>query len=72
MDGASAQIPVIMGTISDENPKGVYKKTGEQGKGFQPLLPPDYNHKSMVRLVDPQLVVQHLQSQNHLQVQSSS
>ena len=42
MDGASAQIPVIMGTISDENPKGVYKKTGEQGKGFQPLLPPDY------------------------------
>ena len=42
MDGASAQIPVIMGTISDENPKGVYKKTGEKGKAFQTLLPPDY------------------------------
>ena len=37
MDGASAQIPVIMGTISDENPKGVYKKTGEKGKAFQTL-----------------------------------
>lgn len=42
MDGASAQIPVIMGTISDENPKGKYVKEGDTTKGYQPLLPPDY------------------------------
>lgn len=45
MDGSSAQIPIIMGTISDENPKGKYVKEGDSAKGYQPLLPPDYKPK---------------------------
>jgi hypothetical protein len=43
MDGSSAQIPVIMGSISDQNPKDVYTKLPlESSKGYQQVHAPDY------------------------------
>ena len=44
MDGSSAQIPVIMGSISDQNPKDIYTKLPEQSsKGYQQIHAPDYD-----------------------------
>ncbi len=43
MDGSSSQLPVVMGSIPDENPDGTYQKEGEEGKGFQRILAPDYD-----------------------------
>ena len=44
MDGSSAQIPVIMGSISDQNPKDIYTKLPEQSsKGYQQVHAPDYD-----------------------------
>ena len=46
MDGSSAQVPIIMGSISDENPQGVYSKLPpESSRGYQPILGADYNPK---------------------------
>ena len=46
MDGSSAQIPVIMGSISDQNPKDIYTKLPEQSsKGYQQVHAPDYKPK---------------------------
>ena len=42
MDGSSAQLPVIMGSIPDENPEGSYEKEGDPNVGFQNLLGKDY------------------------------
>ena len=44
MDGSSAQIPVVMGSISDQNPKDIYTKLPEQSsKGYQQIHAPDYD-----------------------------
>ena len=44
MDGSSAQIPVIMGSISDQNPKGVYTKLPKSpGFGYQQTHALDYD-----------------------------
>ena len=44
MDGSSAQMPVIMGSISDQNPKEIYTKLPlESGKGYQQVHAPDYD-----------------------------
>ena len=46
MDGSSAQIPVIMGSISDQNPKDIYTKLPAQSsKGYQQIHAPDYKPK---------------------------
>ena len=46
MDGDSAQIPIIMGSISDQNPEGVYSKVAENDKrGYQQIFAPDYDPK---------------------------
>ena len=44
MDGSSAQIPVVMGSISDQSPKDIYTKLPEQSsKGYQQIHAPDYD-----------------------------
>ena len=44
MDGSSAQIPVIMGSISDQNPEAIYTKLPEQSSiGYQQIHAPDYD-----------------------------
>ena len=44
MDGSSAQIPIIMGSISDQNPKDIYTKLPAQSsKGYQQIHAPDYD-----------------------------
>ena len=46
MDGASAQIPIIMGSISDQNPEGTYsKEPTDKNRGYQQIFAPDYNPK---------------------------
>jgi len=46
MDGDSAQIPIIMGSISDQNPEGIYTKVAENDKrGYQQIFAPDYDPK---------------------------
>ena len=42
MDGASAQIPIVMGTIGDENPKSSYGVKGGKEQGFEQLVSPNY------------------------------
>ena len=43
MDGDSAQIPIVMGSISDQNPEGIYTKVAENDKrGYQQIFAPDY------------------------------
>ena len=43
MDGSSAQIPVIMGSISDQNPNDIYTKLPvESSKGYQQIHAPDF------------------------------
>ena len=44
MDGSSAQIPIIMGSISDQNPQDIYTKLPAQSsKGYQQIHAPDYD-----------------------------
>lgn len=43
MDGASSQIPIVLGSIGDENPEQGYKRTGKQG--FAQLLPPTHDER---------------------------
>ena len=46
MDGSSAQIPIIMGSISDQNPKDVYTKLpSASGFGYQQVHALDYKPK---------------------------
>ena len=46
MDGSSAQIPIIMGSISDQNPKGTYTKLPEQSAiAYQQIHAPEYDPK---------------------------
>ena len=43
MDGDSAQIPIVMGSISDQNPEGIYTKVAANEKrGYQQIFAPDY------------------------------
>ena len=42
MDGASAQIPIVMGSISDENADSSYGVTGGKEEGFAQLVSPEY------------------------------
>ena len=44
MDGSSAQIPIVFGSIGDENPHGAYKKT-DDGSPFPQLVPPKYESR---------------------------
>ena len=43
MDGASAQIPIVMGSMTDENPTDAYGVDGGKERGFAQLVTPDYN-----------------------------
>ena len=44
MDGSSAQIPIIMGSISDQNPNDIYTKLPEESsKAYQQIHEPDYD-----------------------------
>lgn len=43
MDGASAQIPIVLGSIGDENPEQGYSRTGTQG--FAQLVPPTHDER---------------------------
>ena len=46
MDGSSAQIPIIMGSINDQNPEGIYAKEAEdKNRGYQQIFAPDYKPK---------------------------
>ena len=42
MDGTSAQIPIVMGSISDENPTSGYGVAGGKEEGFAQLATPNY------------------------------
>ena len=42
MDGTSAQIPVVMGSISDENPTSSYGVQGGEARGFARIAATDY------------------------------
>ena len=42
MDGSSAQIPIVMGSISDENPDSSYGVAGGKEEGFAQLATPNY------------------------------
>ncbi len=42
MDGTSAQIPIVMGSISDENPTSGYGVAGGKAQGFAQLATPNY------------------------------
>ena len=38
-----AQIPIVMGSISDQNPEGIYTKVAANEKrGYQQIFAPDY------------------------------
>ena len=43
MDGASSQIPIVMGTIGDENPRKTYGTRKGKKRGFEQLCAPDYD-----------------------------
>jgi len=45
MDGASAQIPIVMGTISDENPDSSYGVEGGKPQGFAQITSVNYKKK---------------------------
>ena len=45
MDGASAQIPIIVGTIGDENPDAAYKIDDSGDEPFPKLVAGDYDPK---------------------------
>ena len=45
MDGASAQVPIVMGTIGDENPDAPYKITNDDDEPFPKLVAGDYDPK---------------------------
>ena len=45
MDGASAQIPIVMGSIADENPISAYGAKGGDEKGFAQLNSPFFKKK---------------------------
>ena len=42
MDGTSAQIPIVMGSITDENPSSGYGVAGGKEEGFAQLAAPNY------------------------------
>ena len=43
MDGASAQIPIVIGTIGDENPDSAYKTQNDEDEPFPKLVAGDYS-----------------------------
>tara|TARA_S200000501_G_scaffold82396_1_gene74528 strand:+ start:4827 stop:7355 length:2529 start_codon:yes stop_codon:yes gene_type:complete len=45
MDGASAQVPIVIGTIGDENPDAPYKTENTDDEPFPKLVAGDYNPK---------------------------
>ena len=45
MDGTSAQIPIVMGSISDENPTSSYGVAGGKEEGFARLASTDYKKR---------------------------
>ena len=44
MDGAAAQVPIVLGSVGDENPKGAYKTAEKEGEEelFPKLVAADY------------------------------
>ena len=51
MDGTSAQIPIVMGSITDENPSGGYGVEGGREEGFAQLTTPTYSVRDQVKTV---------------------
>ena len=45
MDGTSAQIPIVMGSITDENPESGYGVSGGEKKGYAKLSATDYKRR---------------------------
>ena len=45
MDGASAQVPIVIGTIGDENPEAPYGTENTDDEPFPKLVAGDYNPK---------------------------
>tara|TARA_B100001250_G_scaffold409198_1_gene433063 strand:- start:396 stop:3008 length:2613 start_codon:yes stop_codon:yes gene_type:complete len=45
MDGSSAQIPIVMGAIGDENPQGTYGTEGGTDQGYAQLSSPSYDER---------------------------
>ena len=45
MDGASSQIPIVMGSIADENPITAYSATGGSEFGYAQLQSPKYRER---------------------------
>ncbi len=45
MDGANAQVPIILGAIGDENPQTGYGSLGGTSTGFDKLSAPTYDEK---------------------------
>ena len=45
MDGASAQIPIIMGSLTDENPDSGYGVSGGEKQGYARLTATDYSKR---------------------------
>ena len=43
MDGANAQVPIIIGALGDENPQSGYGSEGGTAVGFDQLSSPDYD-----------------------------
>ena len=42
MDGASAQVPIVMGAIGDENPPNAYSTKGGTEEGFAQIAAPEW------------------------------
>lgn len=45
MDGANAQVPIVIGAIGDENPQGGYGSVGGTATGFDKLSAPTYDKR---------------------------
>ena len=45
MDGASAQVPIVMGAIGDENPENAYGTEGGGATGFAQIAAPEYEKR---------------------------
>ena len=45
MDGASAQVPIVMGAVGDENPPNAYSTKGGTDQGFAQIAAPEYQKR---------------------------
>ena len=57
MDGANAQVPVVLGALGDENPQSGYGSLGGTQTGFDQLSAPTYDEKvhglSLIHISEP-------------------